>query len=79
MENEVREGFYSWIRKELNGVVKGISGKMRFLVRFQYGCEKDLTSNQITIMVVEKIPVTEETELHMISVIPDETIYLENG
>ena len=41
--NEVREGFSRRPRKELTGVVQGVSGKRRFLVIFQDGCEKDLT------------------------------------
>ena len=44
------------MRKEFNGVVQGISGKKRFLVRFQDGCEKDLSSNQLTTVIVDNIP-----------------------
>ena len=33
LEEEVREGCLRSIRKELTGVVQGISGKKRFLVR----------------------------------------------
>ena len=56
--NEVREGFSRRPRKELTGVVQGVSGKRRFLVRSKDGCEKDLTSNQLTIVTVEKSTVT---------------------
>ena len=56
--DEVREGFYRRMRKELTGVVQGVSGKRRFLVRFQDGCEKDMTSNKLTAVIVDKIPVT---------------------
>ena len=40
------------LRKEFTGVVQGVSGKKRFLVRFQNGFEKDMTSNQPTVVVV---------------------------
>ena len=45
LEDEVREGSSRRISKELNGVVQGVSGKKRFLVRFQDGCENNLSSN----------------------------------
>ena len=32
--NEVREGFYRSLRKELTDVVQGVYGKRRLLVRF---------------------------------------------
>ena len=52
LEDEVREEFYSQMRKDLTGVVKRVSGKRSFLVRFQDGCKKYLTSNQLTTMTV---------------------------
>ena len=45
LEEEVREGSSRRISKELNGVVQGVSGKKRFLVRFLDGCENNLSSN----------------------------------
>ena len=60
-------------------MVQGISGKKRFLVRFQYGCKKDLTSKQLTVLILEKIPVEEEPRVPMISVIPDGTFTSEKG
>ena len=60
LEDEVREGFSRRPKKDLNGVVQGVSGKRRFLVRFQDGCEKVMTSNQLTIVTVDRIPVIEE-------------------
>ena len=38
-----------------------------------------MTCNQLTIVTVERIPVTEEDDMPIFSVIPDENIYLENG
>ena len=79
LEGEFREEFSRRPGKDLTGVVQGVSGKRRFLMRFQYGCEKDLTLNQLTIATLEKIPMTEEYEVPTISGIPDETIDLEKG
>ena len=56
LEEEVRAGNLRRMRKEFTGVVKGVSWKQRFLVGFQYGCKKNLSSDQFTIMIVEKIP-----------------------
>ena len=39
-EEEVRVGSPRRVRKELTGVVQGVSGRRRFLVRFQNVCEK---------------------------------------
>ena len=59
LEEELREVFLRRLRKEFTGVVKGVSGKKRFLVRIQYGCENYMTSNQLTVVPVENIPVEE--------------------
>ena len=45
LEEEVRAGSLGRIRKYLTGLVQGISDKKMFLVRFQGGCKKDMTSN----------------------------------
>ena len=39
-------------------------------------CEKDMTLNQLTVMTLERSPVTKESEVPTISVIPDETVSL---
>ena len=67
------------MRNYLNGVFQRISGNDRFLVRFQDGCEKDLTSNQLTIVIVEKSPVDKEPKVTTITEIPDEKFPLEKG
>ena len=76
LEDEVREEFSSLVGRELTDVVKVLSYKRKLLVRFKDLCEKYLTSNQLTIVIVESIPMTKESEVPTISVIPDETIYL---
>ena len=61
LEEEVRAGNSRRLRKEFTVVVQGVSGRSRFLVRFQNGCENNLSSNQLTVVIVEKIPVEEGT------------------
>ena len=60
-------------------MVQGVSGRSRFLVRFQNGCEKNLSSNQLTFVIVYKIPVEEEPEVSTITEIPEDKIELEKG
>ena len=55
----------------LTVVFQVLSGKKSFLVRFQDGYEKDLTSNQLTVVIVEKSPLEEEPEVPTINEIPD--------
>ena len=50
VQNEVREECFRRMRKELTGVVQGVSGKRVFFVSFQDRCEKDLTSNKLNIV-----------------------------
>ena len=52
-------------------LVQGVYDKRRFLARFQYGCDKDLTPNKITVVTVANIPVEKESEVPVIYVIPD--------
>ena len=60
LEEEVRGGSSRRIRKELTGVMQGVLGRRRFLARFQNMCEKNLSSNQLTIVIAEKIPEEKE-------------------
>ena len=46
---------------------------------FQYGFEKDLISNQLTSVTLDKIPDAEEYKVPTISVIPVETVDLDKG
>ena len=61
------------------GLVQGVSGRRRFLVMFQNGCEKNLSSNQLTVVIVENIPVEEEPEVYTIPEIPEEKVRLDKG
>ena len=63
------------LRKDLTCVVQGVSGKRSVLDMFKDGNEKDMTPNQLTIMILKKITVTEEFKVPVIYVIPDETIH----
>ena len=67
------------MRKDFTGVVQGVSGKMRFLVRFQDGCKKKMSLNQLTIVVVENIPEEKEPDISEIAKIHEEKIELDNG
>ena len=66
LEEKGRSGNSRKTRKELTDVVQGISGRRRLLVRFKNGCKNNLSSNQLTVVIVEKIPVEEEPEVSMI-------------
>ena len=79
LEEEVRAGNSRRTRKEFTGMVQGVSWRRRFLVRFQSGCKKNLSLNQLTIVVVEKIPVEEEPEVSMIPEIPEDQVEKEKG
>ena len=79
LEGEVREGFLRRLRDYLNVGVQVISGMKRLLVRFQDSFKKDLTSNQLTVVIVEKIPVEKKPEVPTIPEIPDETVPSEKG
>ena len=70
LEEEVRAGNSRRASKELTGVVQGVLGKRRFLVRFQDTCKNNLSSNPLISVIVEKIPVDEETEVSTIPEIP---------
>ena len=70
LEEEVRAGNSISMRKELNCVVKGVSGGRRFLARFQNWCKKNLSSNQLTVVIVVNIPVEEEPKVSTIPEIP---------
>ena len=67
------------MRKDLIGVVQVLLVKKRFLASFQDGCKNNLYSNQLTILVVEKIPEKKEPEVTKISDIPKEKLELEKG
>ena len=66
-------------RKELTGVVQGVLGRRMLLMRFQNGCEKNLSSNQLTVVIVEKILEEKEPEDSKIAEIPEEQVKLDRG
>ena len=79
MEEEVRAGNSRRTRKELTGVLQGVSGTRRLLVKFHNGCENNLSLNQFTVVTVEKIPMKEEPEVSTIPEIPEDQVELEKG
>ena len=58
----------------MTGAVQGVSGNEMFLARFYYRCKKDLKSNKLTIVILEKILVDEEPEAPTIIEIPEEQV-----
>ena len=72
LEEEVRVGNKRRMRMELTGVVKAISGKRKFLVRFHDGCENNLSSYQLTVVTPHEILVEEAPLVSMIPVIPED-------
>ena len=44
---------------------------------FHHGCEKNLSSNKLTVVIVENILVEEEPEVSMIPEIPEDKVELE--
>ena len=55
LEEELRAGSSRRMMKELTGVVQGVLWSRRFLVRFHNGCENNLSLNQITVVIADKI------------------------
>ena len=79
LEEEVREGSSRRMRKELTSVVQGVSGRRRFLVRFQNGCENNLSSNQLTVVIADNILVEEEPEVSTIPEITENNFEKQKG
>ena len=73
-EEEVRAVISIRMRKELTGVVQGVLGRRRFLVRFQNGCKNNLSSNQLTVVTAHKILVEEAPEEFSIPEIPEDNV-----
>ena len=74
LEEYVRAGDSRKMRMEFTGVVQGVSGRRRFLVRFQSGCKNNLSPNQLAVVIVEKIPEEKEPEVSEISEIMEEQV-----
>ena len=74
LEEEVRASSSRRLRKELTGVVQSVLRRRIFLVRFQNGCENNLSSNQLTVVIVEKILEEKEPEVFEIAEIPEEQV-----
>ena len=74
LEEEVRAGISRRMRKELTGVVQGVSGRRRFFVRFHNGCENNMSSNQLTVVIVEKTPKEKELKVSEIAKILEEQV-----
>ena len=74
LEEEVRVRSSRRMRKYLTAVVQGVSGRRRFLVRFQNGCKKNLSSNQLTAVTEHEILVEEAPKVSTIPEIPEDIV-----
>ena len=79
LEEEVRVGSSRRMRKELIGVVQGVSGRRRLLVRFQNGCKNNLSSDQLTVVTAHEILVEEAPEASTIPEIPEDNAESHKG
>ena len=48
-------------------------------MRFQDGCEENISSNQLTIVIIDKIPEEKGPEVFTNPAIPEEKVTLEQG
>ena len=60
-------------------MVQGVLGRRRFLVKFQNGFENHMSSNQLTVVIVDNIPVEEEPLVSTIPEIPEDQFEKEKG
>ena len=79
LKEEVSTGSSRRMRKELTGVVQGVSGGRSFLVRFQNGCKNNLSSNQLTIVTAREILVEESPKVSTIPEIPEDNVKSHKG
>ena len=79
LEEGVRECCSRRTRKELTGVVQGVSGRRRFLVRFQNGCKNNISSNQLTVVTAHEILVEEAPLVSTIPEIPEDIVESHKG
>ena len=79
LEEEVRVDSSRRMRKELTGVVQGVSGRRRFLVGFHNGCKNNLSSNQLTVVTAHEILVEEAPGVSTIPEIPEDNAESHKG
>ena len=77
LKDEVRTGSSRRMRNYLTCVLEGFLVKKRLLVRFQDGCENNMSSNQLTVVIVKKIPDEKEPEVSEVAEIPEDQAELE--
>ena len=56
LKDEVKEVFSRWLKNELTSVFQVVSGRRRFLVRFQNRYDKYMNSNQLAVVTVDRGP-----------------------
>ena len=67
------------MRKQLYGVMGGVVGKNKLMLRFQYGFDKVMILHQLTNVTVDSRPKVEESQVPIISFPTVETVYLQGG
>ena len=60
-------------------MVQAISRKRKFLVRFHDGCEKNLSSNQLTVVAAHEILVADAPLVSTIPEIPEYNVEIHKG
>ena len=70
LEEDIREGFWGRLRKEMTGMIQEVVEERRYLVRFQYRLEKKMFLNQLTIVVIRS-ELEEEIEVREVEIIPE--------
>ena len=79
LDEEVRAGNSRRVRNGFTGVFQGVLWSRRLLLRFQNGCKNNLSSNQIAVVMVEKILVVEEPEVSKIPEITEDQVKKKKG
>ena len=79
LEEEVRAGDSIRMRKNLTVVVQGILRRRRFFLRFQNRWKNNLSLNQLTVVIVEKIPEDKKPDVSEIAEILEDQVELEKG
>ena len=77
--NGVTEEFYIRLRKDFTGAVEVVSGKRKFLLRFQDGCDNYLTSLKLTNVKIGRRLGTKEAEVPIVLTKPKEAVDLDKG
>ena len=68
LEEDISEGFSRRLRKDMTGVVQEVVGKRSYSVRFKYDLNKEISLDQINIVVIRS-EVEEEIDVGEVEII----------